>query len=224
MRTKPMLRFAVATIIAVGAGGAALAQAGVTPSTPSAAERAQLLEDKQQHTAPPAGERAPKSSSTLRQDCPADMPANVTAVWRFKPANMAAVRAKADSIVLADVVSVRQDADDVLAAPGEPGGEIRTPMQIVTMKVKTAYKGPSRAGDTVTLSKLGGECYRVDEDPAYAKGETHLLMLERGARGHLQTVSPEGRYEQLADGSLEPAGHSAVAESAKGKRPDAVAR
>jgi len=223
MRTKHTLRLAVATIIAAGAGGAALAQAQAS-DTPSAAERARLLEDKQQRTAPSPGERAPKSSSTLRQDCPADMPANVTAVWRFKPGTIGAVRAKANSIVLAEVVAVRQDADDVLAAPGEPGDEIRTPMQVVTMKVKKAYKGPSEAGDTVTLSKLGGECYRVDEDPAYSKGETHLLMLERGPGGHLQTVSPEGRYKQLADGTLEPAGHSAVAKSAKGKRPDAVAR
>jgi len=49
-------------------------------------------------------------------------------------------------------------------------------------------------------------------------------MLERGPRGHLQTVSPEGRYKQTADGTLEPAGDSTVAESAKGKRPNAVAR
>jgi hypothetical protein len=223
MRTKHALRAAAVTMIVAGAGGAVLAQAQAD-ITPSAAERARLLEDKQRHTAPPAGERGPKSSSTLRDDCPADMPANVTAVWRFKPGTMAAVRTKADSIVLADVVSVQQDTDDVLAAPGEPGGEIRTPMQVVTLKVKKGYKGPSRAGDTVTVSKLGGECYRVEQDPAYSKGETHLLMLERGPRGHLQTVSPEGRYKQIGDGTLEPAGHSEVAESAKGKRPDAVAR
>jgi hypothetical protein len=77
---------------------------------------------------------------------------------------------------------------------------------------------------TTSASKLGGECYRVEDDPAYSKGETHLLMLERGPRRHLQTVSPEGRYKQIADGTLEPAGHSDVAESAKSKRPDAVAR
>lgn len=203
------------TAVAVGAGGS---------SGPSEAERAQLLQAKKDRATPPRGDQGARSSSTLKRECPDDMPANVTALWRFKPKSMAEVRAKADTTVLADVVSVEQAQDDVLRSPGEPGGEIRTPQQVVRLKVRQAYKGPSARGDTITVSKLGGDCYRVEEDPAYAKGETHLLMLERAPRGHLQTVSPEGRFEQTDDGRLKPAGHSAVAESARGKRADDVVR
>lgn len=172
--------------------------------------------------APGPGEQAPVSDVTAKRGCPADAPVNVTAAWRFKPKSMGEVRAKARSIVLGDVLSVEQAQDDVISAPGEPGGEIRTPRQLVHLKVRKAYKG-STDGAIVTLSKLGGDCYNVDEDPAYAAGQTHLLMLERGAHGDMQVVAPEGRFRQTADGKLKAVGHSDVAASATDKRADDVA-
>jgi hypothetical protein len=95
--------------------------------------------------------------------------------------------------------------------------------QVVTLRVKKGYKGAFRPGETVTVSKLGDRCYKVDDDPAYVAGETHLLMLERGPRG-LQAVSPEGRYKQASNGTLTPVTADAVTAAARGKRADAVAR
>jgi len=152
------------------------------------------------------------------------LPARTRVDWRrTRRASMAQVRARAQIIVLADVESVEQMPDAVISAPGEPGGEIRTPMQSVRLEVREAYKSAAE-GDTITLSELGGTCYRVDEDPAYAPGETHLLLLERGAGAALQAVSPEGRFQLSREGTLQPVGHSSLAQSARGKRADDIAR
>ena len=225
MRTNHSLSLLAAAVLAAG-GSAVVAGIGIagTASTgPSKSERAQLLNDKIDRATPPPGQQAPPASNSPQQDCSADMPANVSAAWRFKPTSMAEVRAKAQTIVLADVESVEQLPDAVMSAPGEPSGEIRTPMQSVRLKVSKAYKGAAE-GDTITVSKLGSDCFRVEEDPAYEKGETQLLMLERGPGSGLQAVSPEGRSKLTDEGTLQPVGHSSVAQSARGKRPDAIAR
>jgi hypothetical protein len=228
--TQPKkIRWLTAAVLATAVSGVTLAkvESGVAerpPSTPSPTEAAKLMADKQPVDTAPADKPAPHVTDAPSSQCPADMPANVSLDWRFKPDSLSEVRAEADSIVLAQVVRVVQGADNVLPNPNEPGGEVRTPTQVVTLAVKKAYKGPSRRGETVTVGKLGGPCYKVEEDPAYAPGETHLLMLERGPRGHLQTVAPEGRYKQAADGTLAPVTADAVTAAARGKRPDAVAR
>ena len=193
-------------------------------SAPSPAEAARLIADKHDTTTAPVDRSARHVAGGPRTDCPADMPANVSLAWRLEPDSLRDVRAAADSIVLARVADVRQGEDLVTPSPQEPGGEVRTPTQVVTLTVKSGYKGPNGRGETVTLTKLGGPCYKVEGDPAYRRGETHLLMLERGPRGHLQTVAPEGRYKQLADGTLQPVTSDDVTDDVRGKRPSAVVR
>lgn len=224
MRTNHSLSLLAAAVLAAGGSAvvAGIGIAGAASTGPSKSERAQLLNDKTDRATPPPGQQAPASNSP-QQDCSADMPANVSAVWRLKPTSMAEVRTKAQTIVLADVESVEQLPDEVLTAAGEPGGEARTPMQIVRLKVRKAYKG-SAEGDTIAVTKLGSDCFRVDEDPAYVKGETQLLMLERGPGSGLQAVSPEGRFKLTDEGTLQPVGHSSVAQSARGELPDDIAR
>lgn len=145
------------------------------------------------------------------------------AEWRFQPDTLEKAKGKAKDIVYGEVMSVQAGPDQVISVPTEPGGEIRTPTQIVTIQVANSHKGGKKGGTTVTLTQLGSACYRVADDPMYKKGEKALLMLEDGPRGMMQTISPEGRYRQGPDGTLNPVIDNPATEKIKGKKPEEVA-
>jgi hypothetical protein len=158
----------------------------------------------------------------LRKDCDPSLPPNVHVMWRFQPRSLNGLRTRASTIVLAQVRSVRQAPDTVVAVPRMPGGEVRTPNQVVAMTVRKSYKGSLRPGQGFALIKMGSGCFRVADDPAYREGETHLLMLEAAAAGQLRAVAPQGRYRQRADGTLHAVTQDPVTASVENRRPEAV--
>jgi hypothetical protein len=144
----------------------------------------------------------------------------MTASWKHRPASVDEARDLATSVVQAEVVSVKADADLVVPAAGEPTGEDRIPTQRVQVRVTKAHKGQVRPGQTVELFQVGGKLLpttppdgkngaRVEAkqlilegDPPYKPGEQYLLMLEDGPRGLQRPVAPEGRFRIERGGVL----------------------
>jgi hypothetical protein len=159
------------------------------------------------------------------------------ASWQFKPKSIGEARAKADSVVEAEVVSVQRGADIVTKAPGEPGDEDRIPTQQVTLKVLKTHKGSQKVGDTIQVFQTGGlqvpttlasepskdqvriQAKKVilEGDPLYQVGEQHLLMLDQGPKGQLKTVAPQGRFKIERNGTVTPAVDDEVTAPLKGK-------
>jgi hypothetical protein len=154
--------------------------------------------------------------------CDANGPPTAFAEWRFEPDTLDQGKSKAKDIVYGEVMSVEAGPDQVIAVPTEPGGEIRTPTQTIQLQVTKSYKGGKKNGGMVTLFQVGNACVRIANDPMYKKGEKALLMLEDGPRGQMQIVSPEGRYRQGPDGTLNPVIDNPATEKLKGKKPDDV--
>jgi hypothetical protein len=153
----------------------------------------------------------------------------IHAVWDFHPTSLAEARNRAQSIVLAQVVSVAAGPDIVTKESGEPDGVDRIPTQRVTLKVLHSYKGVA-AGTQLTLFQTGGLVstakvgdthprMMLDGDPFYTAGEQYLLMLAAGPQGTVRTVAPEGRFRYTAStGALVPVVGGPVADQVKGKR------
>lgn len=153
----------------------------------------------------------------------------VHAQWDFHPTTLAQARARAQQIVLAEVVSVRPGADIVTPAAGEPDGVSRIPTQRITVRVFNSYKGTAKQGEELVLFQTGGVVSTaepgdthprlvLDGDPFYAKGEQYLLMLVPGPQGTLRVVAPEGRYRVDKNGNLTAMVTGPVADEVKGKR------
>ena len=184
-------------------------------------DQEQLLKQKKDYLDNP--EKAPKGEGPRigapdRVHCSFDDPPNVFIEWRFEPQTVDELKKKAKHIVLGEVTEVTPGADFVVPVEGEPGGEDRTPTLIVKLKVEKSYKGSKKAGSEATVYQLGGPCFRPIDDPAYKKGEKHLLFAHEDPQGRLRTVSPEGRYEEGDDGTLDPVTDSPVAKKIKGKK------
>ena len=141
----------------------------------------------------------------------APSPTYLHASWTFTPKTSQELDARAQSIVLARVVSVTAGPDIVTKQPQEPAGVDRIPTRRITVEVLKPYKGSATAGEQLTLFQTGGAVLPpapskgtaaqthvqqlvLDGDPVYRTGEQYLLMLEPGPQGTLRTVSPEGRY------------------------------
>jgi hypothetical protein len=173
---------------------------------------------------PPPDQKPPKFTDRPQAAaCDASAPANVLAEWAFQPSSFSDVKKRAKKAVEVQVVSVKAGDDIVISAAEEPGGEVRIPTQEVTVNVmKSAGKGQSKKGETMTLFKTGSACQRVDHDPAYVPGETELLLLDDGPKGMSIPVAPEGRYKIKADRTLQPVVDNAVTAEVKGKKADDV--
>lgn len=138
--------------------------------------------------------------------------------WVENPKNLKDAAGKSKHVIEGEIVDVQPAADLVVPAEGEPNGEYRIPTQEITVKVLKAHKGGAAAGETLTMFQTGSVCRQVAGDPAYNKGEKHLLLLTDGPDGKQRTVSPEGRFKQQSDGTLEPTTHGPVADEGKGKK------
>jgi hypothetical protein len=55
-------------------------------------------------------------------------------------------------------------------------------------------------------------------DPPFQVGEKHLLLLQPGPRDTLTTISPDGRFKEAADGTLEPTVDSPATREVRGKK------
>lgn len=63
------------------------------------------------------------------------------ATWKNTPKNMAEAKSLADQIVLGRVTRVRRADDLVVEARGEPEGQDRIPIEVVTIRLEKYYKG-----------------------------------------------------------------------------------
>ncbi|MDQ2983374.1 MAG: hypothetical protein M3R70_05555 [Actinomycetota bacterium] len=202
-------------------GGGRAAAIGAPPPGATGAKDKQAASSQK----PAAGAEAPHvGAPSARRECDQDGPPTVFAEWRNTPDTLDEVKTKAKEIVYGTVVGVQAGPDQVIAVKGEPGGVVRTPTRVVTMRVANSYKGPASAGDTVTVTQLGDACYRVANDPRYRVGQSELLMLQPGPRNALQIVSPEGRYRRSPQGTLAPVIDNPATRSLKNRRVAAVAR
>ena len=157
------------------------------------------------------------------------------ASWVYHPKNLAEARAKADTIVEGQVVSVSRGADIVTAAPGEPNNEDRIPTQHIQLKVSKVQKGNAKQGQVLDLFQTGGLSVPTEQpkgkgdervqthivilsgDPLYQVGEQYVLLLEDGPNGMKRPISPEGRYKIEANGTVTPVVDNEVTTSVKGK-------
>jgi len=154
----------------------------------------------------------------------------IHATWEFHPQTVKQARDRAQTIVLAQVMSVRAGNDIVTREPGEPDGVDRIPTQRITVSVLQSYKGTATVHQQLTLFQTGGLVSTaqagdrrprmvLDGDAFYSKGEQYLLMLVPGPEGTLRIISPEGRYRyDAASGTLTPMVAGPVADQIKGTR------
>lgn len=220
MTLRSKVVFAMLVVgIAVTAGAGC--RAGGDKETRKAALTAPETDRKDVNKPPPTGQEAPRA--TVGQKSGQDVCGRVSPSWAARPKSLKEARDQADLVVQAEIESVQAGEDIVLKSSQDQSVVNRIPTQKVTLKVLKKEKGQVAEGDTLILSKLGStqECYEVEEDPPYKKGEKHLLFLQRGPEGTVQTIAPEGRYKIKADESLEavvdPDGHEAV-KDALGKK------
>jgi hypothetical protein len=170
----------------------------------------------------PAGENPTEVGAPNPQpqaQCDPNGPPTIFASWRYTPQTLDEAERTATNIVLGEVVEVRQAQPSVFKKSQEPGGQISTPMRVVSFRVNESFKGSSRPGQVLTLIQIGDDCNRVFQDPLYETGDVALLMLRAGPRGHMQTISPEGRYTQTPDGTLDAMVDNKATEELDGTRP-----
>ena len=175
----------------------------------------------------PPGQEAPRLNANPEPTCDPALQANVFVEWRNNPQNLQQARGQADQIVVATVSGVANAAPMVTAAPTEPGGQVETPVQTITLRVDQSLKGSARGGGAVTIEKLGDDrgCFRVEGDPPYQQGEQYLLLLEngQGGRSAMHTASPAGRYRVAADNVLQAMQDSPFASEVAGQKLEEVA-
>lgn len=214
-------------------GGQGQGQGGGQAPPPDVAQDvAQILAEKSKgrDKAPPElppGQEAPRLNANPEPTCDPGLQANVFVEWSNNPQNLQQARGQADQIVVGTVTGVANAAPMVTAAPTEPGGQVETPIQTITIRVDQTLKGSARGGGAVTIEKLGDArgCYRVEGDPPYRQGEQYLLLLEngKGGRSAAHTTSPAGRYRVAADNVLQAMENNPFVSEVAGQKLEAVA-
>jgi hypothetical protein len=131
------------------------------------------------------------------------------ASWVHRPESLEAARKLANQEVLGRVTRVRRADDLTTAAPGEPGGVDRIPVEAVTIQIEKSYKGDKP--QTIEVFHTGQTSARGDRqppssppagtkpperrgdpsdaetrttwlegDPPYQQGERYVLLLTNG--------------------------------------------
>ena len=173
----------------------------------------------------PPGQKPTELAQNPPQQCDPSAEPNAMAEWRNHVDNLNQAKGMADDVIVGEVVSVEAATSFTSKVEGEPGGIVETPVQNVTIKVEKSAKGNKKAGDVVTVQRLGDAagCFRVEGDPPYARGQKYLLMLENGAGGRPEhAIAPEGRYKVHPDGGLEAVIKNPVAEEVASDKVDKV--
>ncbi|MGH3712645.1 MAG: hypothetical protein ACRDT4_04180 [Micromonosporaceae bacterium] len=120
-----------------------------------------------------------------------------TPVWHNQPTSVDQAVDMAVVVVRGTVIDVRQAAEIVVPAQGEPGGVDRVPTQAVTFRSSELFKGSVPA--TFTVFRTGGPGVSVEGDPGYRTGQQYVLALgSQRTDGRWVLVSPEGRYQLRA--------------------------
>lgn len=172
----------------------------------------------------PPGQQGTRVDTNPQETCDPDLPPNAFPEWKNNPESLAQAKQMAKQIIVGEVTNVETGPGLRAAAPGEPGGEVVTPVQNVTIQVKDKVKGSGKAGDTITIQRLGDDrgCFRAAGDPPYKKAEQVLLLLEDGVGGRpAHAISPAGRYK-VKEGKLEVVEDNPIATEVAGKKLDEV--
>lgn len=116
------------------------------------------------------------------------------------PPTFAELVAESESIVRGEVTAVRSAYDD--ASPGRP---IRT---YVTFRVARTLKGPTPAGDSVTLIFLGGtvgaDSLSVPGMPTFKLGDREIVFVARNGKTYCPLIAAgHGRYRILRDAATQ---------------------
>ena len=157
--------------------------------------------------------------------CDPNLPPNAFPEWRNNPETLDQARGMADQILSGTVTGLAAGEPLRAAAAGEPGGEIVTPVQNVTIRVADSVKGNARGGAEVTIQRLGdGEgCFRAAGDPPYRPGQQVLLLLENGAGGRPpHAIGPAGRYLVGPGGALQAVESNPIAAAVAGQKLEQV--
>ncbi len=90
------------------------------------------------------------------------------AMWKNNPANLVEAKRLANQIVTGRVTKIERAEDIVVPAPGEPGNQVRIPVEVVTFSIDRSHKGAP--GPTVevfhTGLSVGVSAYNRPEPPA----------------------------------------------------------
>lgn len=173
----------------------------------------------------PAGQSPTRLESNPQQHCDPNAEPNVFAEWRNTPENLNQAKGLADQIIVGTAQGASAAEPYTAKVPDEPGGQVETPVQNVTIRVDQTVKGSARAGGVVTIQRLGDAagCFRVAGDPAYQEGQQYLLLLENGPGGRPpRPIAPEGRYAVGPNNALVAVTHSPVAEDVATQRLDQI--
>lgn len=132
------------------------------------------------------------------------------ASWVRKANSLDAAARFSNQIALGRVINIRRGPDIVVAAPIEPGGEDRIPVEVVTLRLERSYKGGKP--ETIQVFHTGlstasqpqpllqeegpenqplsnqppgprGNLERpvsIEDDPPYRVGERYLMFLTEG--------------------------------------------
>ena len=116
------------------------------------------------------------------------------------PPTFAELVAESESIVRGEVTALRSAYDD--ASPGRP---IRT---YVTFQVVRTLKGPSPAGDSVTLVFLGGtvgtDTLSIPGMPTFSLGDREIVFVARNGKTYCPLIAAgHGRYRILRDAATQ---------------------
>jgi hypothetical protein len=172
----------------------------------------------------PPGQQGPRLDTNPEDTCDPSLPPNAFPEWKNNPGSLGQAKAMANKIVVGEVTGVETGQELRADAPGEPGGVVVTPVQNVTVRVTEGVKGSSKAGDTITIQRLGDDrgCFRAAGDPPYSRAEQVLLLLEDGVGGRPpHALSPAGRYKVAAD-RLQAVEDNPIASEVRGQKLDQV--
>ena len=117
----------------------------------------------------------------------------------------------AQHIVTGMVTKVERADDLVMPVVGEPDGEDRIPIEVVTLKIEAQHKGQGPEREIWVFqtgaTEATGQPLLLEGDPPYRVGGRYVLLLEAGpivtiggiAIETERPISPEGRYHVTLD-------------------------
>jgi len=130
-----------------------------------------------------------------------------TAIWYHNPRSLSELAGLSSAVVVARVVGI-YDAPDIVVPAALEGGEHRVPNQRIAFEVERNLAGRIDRG--FDLFHTGNDEFVLEDDPAYAIGESYVLFVRPRDDGSYLVVSPEGRYRVTKEG-LEAASHQEFA-------------
>jgi hypothetical protein len=173
---------------------------------------------------PPAAQEH-RVGNEVSRDCGLDLPPTIVADWANEPASLDAAAGMAQQILAGMVTGLDTGQPYRAESSVEPRGAVEMPTQNITIRVDQSAKGGGRAGQTVTVERLGDAqgCFRVQGEPPYRRGQQVVLFLEAGGSGRPpHPIAPAGRFVVGPANALEAVEGNPVAAEVAGKKLEEV--